>query len=185
MDGRTAARLKKASHAGIIRIGFEGISQPRNPAEHPCFNDSIETLRAGRRQMGRAEGVMNPVRQKWHFLPPFSAQNAEKDGAQWQYFGVGSRPHGRFCRSLGGAAAGGRGGSSQRSDGGAGENRHHGLLRLNPDRVRGAIRLAGAGPAGDEAEVKTDRAVDGLDHIAHGGRGAALRNVKTAQLTAA
>jgi hypothetical protein len=46
MDGKTAARLQKASHAGIIRIGFEGISQPRNAAEHPCFNGSIETLRA-------------------------------------------------------------------------------------------------------------------------------------------
>jgi hypothetical protein len=46
MEGRSAARLKKASHAGIIRIGFEGISQPRDSAEHPCFNDSIETLRA-------------------------------------------------------------------------------------------------------------------------------------------
>jgi len=29
-------------------------------------------------------------------------------------------------------------------------------------------RLAGAGPAGDEAEVKTDGAVDGLDDLAHG-----------------
>src|SRR5258708_7944747 len=29
----------KASHAGIIRIGFEGISQP-HPVEHPCFNTS-------------------------------------------------------------------------------------------------------------------------------------------------
>jgi len=27
----------KSSHAGIIRIGFEGISQPHN-VEHPCFN---------------------------------------------------------------------------------------------------------------------------------------------------
>jgi hypothetical protein len=42
-EGRSAS---KASHAGIIRIGFEGISQPRDSAEHPCFNDSIETLRA-------------------------------------------------------------------------------------------------------------------------------------------
>jgi hypothetical protein len=38
----------KTSHAGIIRIGFEGISQPHaqhfplnlneNAGEHPCFN---------------------------------------------------------------------------------------------------------------------------------------------------
>jgi hypothetical protein len=54
MEGRSAARLKKASHAGIIRIGFEGISQPRNPAEHPCFNNTIETPRAGGKQMERA-----------------------------------------------------------------------------------------------------------------------------------
>jgi hypothetical protein len=47
MEGRIAARLKKASHAGIIRIGFEGISQPRNAAEHPCFNKPIETLPRG------------------------------------------------------------------------------------------------------------------------------------------
>jgi hypothetical protein len=33
----------KASHAGIIRIGFEGISQP-HIVEHPCFNKMIETL---------------------------------------------------------------------------------------------------------------------------------------------
>ena len=54
MEGRTAARLEKASHAGIIRIGFEGISQPRDAAEHPCFNNPIETLRAGGMQMRRA-----------------------------------------------------------------------------------------------------------------------------------
>ena len=35
--------LAETSHAGIIRIGFEGISQPRT-AEHPCFNNKIETL---------------------------------------------------------------------------------------------------------------------------------------------
>jgi hypothetical protein len=33
--GRSAT---KASHAGIIRIGFEGISQP-HLVEHPCFNN--------------------------------------------------------------------------------------------------------------------------------------------------
>ena len=41
-EGRLAS---KASHAGIIRIGFEGISQPHF-VEHPCFNTSIETLLA-------------------------------------------------------------------------------------------------------------------------------------------
>jgi hypothetical protein len=35
----------ETSHAGIIRIGFEGISQPRL-SEHPCFNNLIETLSA-------------------------------------------------------------------------------------------------------------------------------------------
>ena len=35
----------KASNAGIIRIGFEGISQP-HIVEHPCFNNLIETLPA-------------------------------------------------------------------------------------------------------------------------------------------
>jgi hypothetical protein len=38
--GRSAS---KASHAGIIRIGFEGISQPHF-VEHPCFNILIQTL---------------------------------------------------------------------------------------------------------------------------------------------
>jgi hypothetical protein len=33
-EGRTAS---KTSHAGITRIGFEGISQPHF-VEHPCFN---------------------------------------------------------------------------------------------------------------------------------------------------
>jgi hypothetical protein len=49
----------KASHAGIIRIGFEGISQPHF-VEHPCFNSPIETLLAGRLQiggLGRATGA--------------------------------------------------------------------------------------------------------------------------------
>ena len=39
-EGRAAS---KASHAGIIRIGFEGISQPHF-VEHPCFSNLIETL---------------------------------------------------------------------------------------------------------------------------------------------
>jgi hypothetical protein len=46
-EGRSAS---KASHAGIIRIGFEGISQP-HLVEHPCFNNLIETLSAGVLQM--------------------------------------------------------------------------------------------------------------------------------------
>jgi hypothetical protein len=46
-EGRSAS---KASHAGIIRIGFEGISQPHF-VEHPCFNNLIETLLALKLQM--------------------------------------------------------------------------------------------------------------------------------------
>ena len=34
---RIAARIEKASHAGIIRIGFEGISQPHNSRGAPLF----------------------------------------------------------------------------------------------------------------------------------------------------
>jgi hypothetical protein len=41
-EGRKAS---KTSHAGIIRIGFEGISQP-HIVEHPCFNNLIETFLA-------------------------------------------------------------------------------------------------------------------------------------------
>jgi hypothetical protein len=47
-EGRSAS---KTSHAGIIRIGFEGISQPHF-VEHPCFNNPIETLQAGIVQIG-------------------------------------------------------------------------------------------------------------------------------------
>ena len=79
-----------------------------------------------------------------------------------------------FCRAaVGGAGAGGARAGAANGDRSAGENFHHGLLRLNPNRVRGATRLAGAGPAGDEAKVETDCAVDGLDDFAHGCRGAA------------
>jgi hypothetical protein len=46
-EGRSAS---KASHAGIIRIGFEGISQPHF-VEHPCFNNPIETLLASELQI--------------------------------------------------------------------------------------------------------------------------------------
>jgi len=34
----------KTSHAGIIRIGFEGISQPCDHRRAPLFQNSIETL---------------------------------------------------------------------------------------------------------------------------------------------
>jgi hypothetical protein len=64
MEGRVAARLKKASHAGIIRIGFEGISQPRNAAEHPCFNDSIETLRTENCKWGAGENLHHDLSPK-------------------------------------------------------------------------------------------------------------------------
>ncbi len=37
--------VSETSHAGIIRIGFEGISQPHQ-VEHPCFNSEIGTLSA-------------------------------------------------------------------------------------------------------------------------------------------
>ena len=49
-EGRLAP---ETSHAGIIRIGFEGISQPHF-VEHPCFNNLIETLTARFRQTGLA-----------------------------------------------------------------------------------------------------------------------------------
>jgi hypothetical protein len=49
-EGRAAS---KASHAGIIRIGFEGISQPHF-VEHPCFSNLIETLLGVKLQLGPA-----------------------------------------------------------------------------------------------------------------------------------
>ena len=42
---KRACQAPETSHAGIIRIGFEGISQP-HLVEHPCFNNMIETLPA-------------------------------------------------------------------------------------------------------------------------------------------
>ena len=55
---------KKTSHAGIIRIGFEGISQPHT-VEHPCFSNSIETFPAGfcnwRNRRGTSSINVSPV----------------------------------------------------------------------------------------------------------------------------
>src|SRR5579863_3267094 len=45
-----AARLEKTSHAGIIRIGFEGISQPHNTWSTPV---SISRLKHRRRPVGK------------------------------------------------------------------------------------------------------------------------------------
>ena len=55
----------ETSHAGIIRIGFEGISQPRF-AEHPCFNSSIEALavpesKSACRNAGQAKTPSEPI----------------------------------------------------------------------------------------------------------------------------
>jgi hypothetical protein len=50
---------RKTSHAGIIRIGFEGISQP-HIVEHPCFVYTIETLLAGSLQMAGMLAGMFP-----------------------------------------------------------------------------------------------------------------------------
>ena len=49
--GKLPLGLKKASHAGIIRIGFEGVFSAPQLVEHPCFNNTIETLQAGKEQM--------------------------------------------------------------------------------------------------------------------------------------
>jgi len=37
-EERRPVQVSETSHAGIIRIGFEGISQPHF-VEHPCFNN--------------------------------------------------------------------------------------------------------------------------------------------------
>jgi len=49
---KNAARLEKTSHAGIIRIGFEGISQPHNSWSTPV---SIIRLKHHRRAIGKLE----------------------------------------------------------------------------------------------------------------------------------
>jgi hypothetical protein len=45
---------------------------------------TIQLKHRGREEgkCGDAGGVMDPVRKKRHSLPPFSAQNAEKDGSR-------------------------------------------------------------------------------------------------------
>ena len=156
MEGRAAARLRKLPTPVLSGSGSRVFLSPAILRSTPV--SMIQLKHRGRRKA---------------------------NGAREQYFVAKSRTSGEFCRSLDGAEAGGRGRSSQRSDRSAGEDFHHGFLRFNPNRMRGTPRLAGAGPAGDEAEVKTDGAVDGLDDLAHGCHGAALGNVKTAQLTAA
>jgi hypothetical protein len=55
VEGQAAS---KTSHAGIIRIGFEGISQPHF-VEHPCFNSPIETPRAIGMQMDPVPAAEN------------------------------------------------------------------------------------------------------------------------------
>jgi hypothetical protein len=54
MEGwKNAARLEKTSHAGIIRIGFEGISQPHNAWSTPV---SITQLKHCPRNVGNCKG---------------------------------------------------------------------------------------------------------------------------------
>jgi hypothetical protein len=56
--------LKKASHAGIIRIGFEGIFSAPRSRSTPVSIHSIETLIRRQKQIGRRHSVlrMHPVR---------------------------------------------------------------------------------------------------------------------------
>src|ERR1035437_81288 len=67
----------KTSHAGIIRIGFEGISQPRL-SEHPCFNYMIETLPAQFLQI-RAQSVPGAFHPAETLTSPFLPSASQCD----------------------------------------------------------------------------------------------------------
>jgi hypothetical protein len=56
---KNAARLEKTSHAGIIRIGFEGISQPHTAWSTPV---SVARLKHPTGAIGKFDGRVWQVR---------------------------------------------------------------------------------------------------------------------------
>lgn len=74
--------------------------------------------------------------------------------------------------------------SGHSGNGGAGKNREHGLLGLDPDRMRRTARFSRTRTAGNHADIEADGTVDGLNDFKHGCRTAARRNAKAACLTA-
>jgi hypothetical protein len=61
---KNAARSEKTSHAGIIRIGFEGISQPHNARSTPVSGLHSNTEQGGEANPGKGEGVKRVKRVK-------------------------------------------------------------------------------------------------------------------------
>jgi len=59
MEGKTAAQPQKASHAGIIRIGFEGIfSAPPSKRSTPVSIIQLKHLRGGNGKFARSGSEM-------------------------------------------------------------------------------------------------------------------------------
>ena len=122
-----AARLEKTSHAGIIRIGFEGISQPHNAWSTPV---SITRLKHSRR------GLAN-------------RRHARYDSARFSRLGRRYPPWPiwtarRLERPMPATVA------LERTSSMA-------CWASDPDRMRGAARFPRAGPAGNHADVEANR----------------------------
>ena len=156
---KNAARSEKTSHAGIIRIGFEGISQP-----HYAWSTPVSITRL--KHHGPANG-------KWELaladgLSPGRFRRREMGSCDSRRTGWPRQQ--RLAGHCG--------------DSRAGEHGEHGLLGPYPNRMRGAARFSWAGPALSETNVKADGAVDGLNHLTHRRRNAARRDAKPARLSA-
>ena len=153
-----AARSEKTSHAGIIRIGFEGISQPHNAWSTPV---SITRLKHYGRGVGKS---------RVHLLDGLMAgridehlERAAPLAGRLSLAGEPGRPlRQQWCR----------------------RERRAWPAGPRPNRMRGTVRLSRAGPAGNHADVEADGAVDGLNHFKHRCRAATRRDAKAARLPA-
>jgi hypothetical protein len=86
----------ETSHAGIIRIGFEGISQPHS-VEHPCFNNEIETFRGGICKPGHI-GKSLPIEQGRQRPIPFQVRRPPPLHQTPQEYSVKKKPTAPFNR---------------------------------------------------------------------------------------
>ena len=153
-EGRAAS---KASHAGIIRIGFEGISQPHF-VEHPCFSNSIETFPGS-------------IMQLWAAARPAAVY----DVALRVSCAAG-------CNSTCKAVAA----CSTAKSAIIGLRQTHPaspVCARSQTGCAGHIGLSVARSSGAQAHIQGDGPVDGLNHFAHRCPAAAVRNVKPACVT--
>jgi hypothetical protein len=71
---KNAARLEKTSHAGIIRIGFEGISQPHDAWSTPV---SIVRLKHPTVQLANSPGDLQNRSAAIFALPPIRSPSRQ------------------------------------------------------------------------------------------------------------